>query len=651
MDQANNLSKIDKLFRVAFFMGIIGGSLYIVSLFMEAFTAIVPFYGTLTFKMSQYMDKLTIVILIIGGAAIASSFFRYAIVQIVSGSIGLIFGIISYAGINDKLDIDETYISVSIGVGPYILLLGSGLIIAAGIVCEYAKIKQKHMPTEETSSEGRSQTKPEVIFSMFVEKIKSHKEDIKKWTIRILKIAVPVVGAIGVIVLCVYIFNTVIPRSHYNKGQTAYEAADYSTAVQEFTKARDYEDAPDMLSASEIRLHYQNGVNAFSAGDFNTANAEFLAAGDYEDSEEQAALSELGMHYTSGVSLLENDEYEAAISEFEAAGDFEDASDKIYEAYYGLASSQYESGDYLSAAENYSLTNGYSDSEDMIISLGDDCVNNGDYETAASYYQYSSDERYLSYAQAMLAVNNGDYMAAIDNFSDAGDLFDSAERVNEYRYAYGLQQLVSGDYSAATAYLQLVTDNNDANIAFLIASAENANQNRDIVTAVNSYMQVPEDYSIDGFDVQGRRAIFTGEEAMAFAEFCGEYEVESNDCSCENQGRYFSYGGWELTDIMDGQSLSFNCKYDNGTFTLNGHIVFFIFTEYSSLRDYNEYEFDSRNFTFENITDLPTSYEFDDGTTLTFSGDSATVHYHKVDNYMSGANYIYDSRVTYVRVG
>lgn len=138
---------------------------------------------------------------------------------------------------------------------------------------------------------------------------------------------------------------------------------------------------------------------------------------------------------------------------------------------------------------------------------------------------------------------------------------------------------------------------------------------------------------------------------MAFAEFCGEYEVESNDCSCENQGRYFSFGGWELTDIMDGQSLSFNCKYDNGTFTLNGHIVFFIFTEYSSLRDYNEYEFDSRNFSFENITDLPTSYEFDDGTTLTFSGNSATVHYHKVDNYMSGANYIYDSRVTYVRAG
>ena len=144
-------------------------------------------------------------------------------------------------------------------------------------------------------------------------------------------------------------------------------------------------------------------------------------------------------------------------------------------------------------------------------------------------------------------------------------------------------------------------------------------------------------------------AIFTSSEALAFAEFCSTYEVESIDAYCSSVGRYGTYGGWTLTEIVPDQELSFNCRYENGTYTLNGHVQFFIFEDYSPIRDLTGFDNESRNFTIEGITTPPSSYEFDDGTTISFSSNQATVHYHAVDNYSVGMNYVYDSEITFVR--
>ena len=617
-------------------MGIVGGTIYILSLFLDAYTGIVPFLGSISIKINQYIGTLSIVVWVIGIVGIVCSFRRYSIVLIVDGALGSLLSILVYMTILYKVREDLTY-GISIDIGTYTLFIGSGLILVSGI---WSLIL--------TRQSGKrlnffARIKPDL------QKMEKLKKFIKKWGIIALKIIVPVIGATALVLLSLYIVNTVIPRSHYEKGMTAYESGNYEAAVQEFTKSKRYENSDYMLELSRISLHYQNGSAALEDGDYALANSEFLAAGNYEDAVELAHYAELGMHFAQGESLLESGAYADAIVEYSAADDFPGASDRMNEAYYDLATEQYEAGEYPASAESYSLSNGYLDSEEMIISIGNEILDNGDYASAAEVYAYSSDERYAAYAQAMELMSNGDYIDAVDGFSDAEDLFDAPERLIECRYNYGMGRLVSRDYSAATAYLRLVSGYADADTALLVASAENANESRDIVTAVNDYLQVPEDYTIEGFDVQARRAVFTSDASVQFAEVCGSYEAQSNDTSVVSQGRYGSYGGWNLTEVVPDQTLNLSCRYENGTYTLSCNVRFFVFTDYSPIRDYNGFAYERRNFTLEGLNSPISSYEFEDGTTITFNGEQANLHYHQTDNVSVSMNYVYDSQVTYVR--
>ena len=76
---------------------------------------------------------------------------------------------------------------------------------------------------------------------------------------------------------------------------------------------------------------------------------------------------------------------------------------------------------------------------------------------------------------------------------------------------------------------------------------------------------------------------------------------------------------------------------------------FFVFTDYSPIRDYNGFAYERRNFTLEGLNSPISSYEFEDGTTITFNGEQANLHYHQTDNVSVSMNYVYDSQVTYVR--
>ncbi len=640
-EEADSMDKTANYFKTSKFMGVAGGALYILSLFMDAYSGVVPFVGNISVKFSYFMGNLSIILWVIGGAGIAFSIMRMWIGQMVTGGLGLGFAILVRVILNPKLE--DPALGVQLDIAPYMLFIASGLILASGILCIYAECQIGRDDAAGIKVLHR------VKKAFTPEQIEAKKQRIKTLTLQVVRTAAPIVGLIALITLIAYVFHTVIPRSHYNKGMEAYAIEDYSTAVEEFTKAGKYPDAAAMLVDSRIALHYQNGENALNSGDYELAHTEFLAAGSYEDASSQAAYAELGIHYSAGVSLFESGDYETAISEFEAADYFPGASNKIDQSYYQLASGQYEAGDYLSAAENYGHSNGYDDAEDMIISIGDECMAAGDYAAAASCYLFSSDERYAAYALGMEEMSNCDYNPAIDHFVTADDLLDSNDKVNECRYLYGLELIVNRDFSAAAANLQLVSGYRDADVVCLVAMAEKANQDRDITAAVSCYSQIPEDFSMQGFDVQERRTIFTSSEALAFAEFCSTYEVESIDAYCSSVGRYGTYGGWTLTEIVPDQELSFNCRYENGTYTLNGHVQFFIFEDYSPIRDLTGFDNESRNFTIEGITTPPSSYEFDDGTTISFSSNQATVHYHAVDNYSVGMNYVYDSEITFVR--
>ena len=70
-------------------MGIVGGAIYILSLFLDAYTGIVPFLGSISIKINQYIGTLAIAVWVIGIAGIVCSFQRYSIVLIVDGHIFL----------------------------------------------------------------------------------------------------------------------------------------------------------------------------------------------------------------------------------------------------------------------------------------------------------------------------------------------------------------------------------------------------------------------------------------------------------------------------------------------------------------------------------------------------------------------------------
>ncbi len=209
-------------------MGIVGGAIYILSLFLDAYTGIVPFLGSISIKINQYIGTLSIAVWVIGIAGIVCSFQRYSIVLIVDGVLGSLLSLLVYMTILDKVREDLTY-GISIDIGTYTLFIGSGLILVSGVWL----LVLKKQPGRKRISYARIIPDPQ--------KMEKLKRFIKKWGIIALKIIVPVIGATALVLLGLYIVNTVIPRFHYEKGMTAYESGNFEVAVQEFTKSKRYE--------------------------------------------------------------------------------------------------------------------------------------------------------------------------------------------------------------------------------------------------------------------------------------------------------------------------------------------------------------------------------------------------------------------------
>lgn len=482
------------------------------------------------------------------------------------------------------------------------------------------------------------------------EEIEERKQALKESYIKKAKIGAIIAGVVAVIILWTIVIKVLIPSSHYKKGMKAYDAGDYVTAVEEFSKAKRYSNAPEMVLNATSAIHYQNGQDALASGDYSIASSEFASAGDYQDAVSLANTTMLQSHYVAGSELFENGDYEGAALEFQAAIGFEDAEERLGEAYYTLATMQYDAGDYLTAAENYSNANGYEDSEDIIIALGNQSMSGGDYATAVQYFNYSSDSRYADYAQGMDYLVNGNFDEAIASFEGAEDLNDASERMNECHYALGVQNLVASNYTVAASHFESAGTYNGSDVLLLVAEAEDANSNSDISTAVENYDLVPADFVIEEFDVQERRSIFTSSVANAFADLCGSYSVESNVIDTRDQGPYGISYYWTSEEIVDDQNLIIDCSYEDGTYTMSGTFKLFVFNEFSTIRDFLGYDYYYQTFEITDLTSVPNSYTVDDGTTtLSFNGNHVTAHYRVVDNYAVSWDYIYDTQTTFVK--
>ena len=450
--------------------------------------------------------------------------------------------------------------------------------------------------------------------------------------------------------LIYHLVTVTIPGSHLNKGIEAYNGQDYQTAVDEFTAAGSYEDAETRLADATIALHYQTGDQLFNQGDYQGAIAEFTAAGGYGDSMERIDLCEDAGHYTAGIALFEQGEYEDAITELMASRKYGDAEDKISEARFLWGQDELAAGN---LNEGALLLNeaGTDEAMQILSEKGDELVASKDYETLNVMFKnvYGDCYKYNEFASGMLDYNEGDYVNAYTHLSGAGGLGSSEDLIPECAFNAGVKALAEGRLSTAESYFTAIRTNPDYPAADLIkvCDAEEANKNDDLKTAYETYLEVPTDLEVEGFDVQGRRSLFTRDAAADAARLCGTFDATSNDTSVVDKGRYYQ-DGWELTNVHSGQYIDISAHMnDDGTFDFTGYVNYYAFTEYSVLREYTEGEIMTDLISIEGVNKFPKNYDSGIFSDLTYKDNKFTLHYKYVDNYSTYFKYIYESKVVY----
>ncbi len=158
-------SKIMRL--VAMIIGLVGSALLLSSLLGEFASTTAPIIGKYSISVSNYLDKLTIVVVLLAGFSIAASLLKYSILQIVTGTLTGAWIGYSMWDIQSKASTSEisSLIDINFGIGTYLFICAACLMLASGIVYIVADKKAKAIaPVVEKVSPKRK--KAEIIVSI-----------------------------------------------------------------------------------------------------------------------------------------------------------------------------------------------------------------------------------------------------------------------------------------------------------------------------------------------------------------------------------------------------------------------------------------------------------------------------------------------------
>ena len=117
----------------------------------------------------------------------------------------------------------------------------------------------------------------------------------------------------GAAVMCgavaLLIVFLVIPRTNYIQGVEAYEAGNYTLAIEKFKNASGYSNAEEYLLMS----YYDYGDRLLKEKKYSEASESYISAGTYKDAAKM-------VNYALGMEAIENKEFDKAYSYFESAG-------------------------------------------------------------------------------------------------------------------------------------------------------------------------------------------------------------------------------------------------------------------------------------------------------------------------------------------
>ena len=426
-----------------------------------------------------------------------------------------------------------------------------------------------------------------------------------------------------------------------------------------------YSDAPALLESCKaelLELEYQDACQKFEKASENKSlykelEKDFAGFGNYKESEQKYSVckeycdkqrrkaqktgiiifSSLiaataivvllikviipAVTYNAAMKALAAGEYEAAVAKFETLVDYKDSSEKIKEACFGY-------GKELVAAEYF----------DTAITM---------FENADGF---DSSIAYKEYATGRKNLNDKKYSDAITCFTKAKDIEDGSIRLQEANYLLGDERFKNKSYSDAIKYYTAAGNYKDAadkvNASNLM-TAEDKLKNGFLNEAKAILLKLPTDYSYNGISVKGRLEMLESHKALVNA--CGKWTASYNYIETRNvYKRDGSWDSWYYDTVLPGQSITIKCRMNNdATFTIEGTVTFERFTDYSSLSSLCNPTTTTKQFAFEKVNGISTSYSLDNNTTLKYSNGTFSISFSEKDNYSSYFYNLYKSSVTF----
>ena len=466
----------------------------------------------------------------------------------------------------------------------------------------------------------------------------------------------------AVVVLALILLIPLASRMIAYSNAAGFEAeGQYASALESYTKAKNYKDAPEKAEEMERAISYENGKTLFGAGSFAEAEQSFLEAGDYADASQWAETSRKAMHYEAGVKALQAENYLLAIDEFTAAGDYSDAPAQLEHSrkgeHYRLGCEAYESGDYALAVEEFTAA--------------------GDWEGAAA--QLTLAMQGVSYTEGVALMESGNYAEALEKLEAAGDFTGAPERIRQCAYHLGVEAMERKEYSKAYEYLERCDGYSDgktqlAKVAVILGKEQlqkgaypaalgyfqTAKSSGSKENSLDDYIALcrAESYFLEGKLQEGVKAFQSisasfwpaevnigtlrndANRLKAFADLEGTYGSETYDIRITGALYTHYYPKGSLKD----QSLTITCTLNKDmTVTIKGTVKFYYFDKEPPLYGFGYVDkTKTLSFTVKDQQWVPSVYNIDNQTKI-FFGSAPRIDYRALaDGRSTSSSVTYD---------
>lgn len=236
----------------------------------------------------------------------------------------------------------------------------------------------------------------------------------------------------------------------YRQAMVFKESVDYPNAIEKFSAAKDYQDAPNQ----RMDCIYLYGRQLAREGKYAEACAQFEQITGYEDS---ISMLRNSRYLMAGKLRLEGRLTEAA-GLYESLGLYEDAAELSLVCHFEAGLRAIEAGELVTAAEQFVLAEPYEDAEDRFIQcaevLAERAAIEQDWESAIGWLiqlprvqvQDKLDSAVYAWAEELL--KSGRRNEAALEFASLGDYSDAASRYQAIEYEIASKEMAESPEEA-----------------------------------------------------------------------------------------------------------------------------------------------------------------------------------------------------------